>query len=48
MAPSKHPSDVVVIFRSSIRLKNGRTVYASQYGLKAFRLEIPAEKYRSQ
>ena len=31
-----------VIFRPFITLKNGRRIYASAYGLKAFRLEVPA------
>lgn len=37
--------DVVVIYTPYITRK-GRRIYASSYGLKAFRLEIPREKYR--
>lgn len=29
-----------VVYTTCIRLKNGRVLYASQYGLKAFRFEI--------
>lgn len=29
-----------VVYTTRIRLKNGRVLYASQYGLKAFRFEI--------
>ena len=29
-----------LIFRSSITLKNGRTIYASNYGLKAFAIWV--------
>jgi len=36
---------VVVIYVKWIT-RNGKRIYASQYGLKAFRLEIPADKYR--
>ena len=28
------------IYRSSIRLRNGKRIYAWQYGLKAFRIEV--------
>jgi len=28
------------IFRKSIRTKNGRILYASNYGLKAFKIEV--------
>lgn len=38
--------DVVVIFVKWITIK-GKRVYASKYGKKAFRLEIPREKYRT-
>lgn len=44
---SSSAQDVVVIFVKWIT-RNGRRVYASEYGLKAFRLEIPADKYRPQ
>ncbi len=37
--------DVVVIYVKWITVK-GRRVYASEHGLKAFRLEIPYSKYR--
>ncbi len=29
-----------IIYTTHIRLKNGRIIYASQYGLKAFRFEV--------
>jgi hypothetical protein len=38
--------DVVVIFVKWITIK-GKRVYASKYGKKAFRLEIPRAKYRA-
>jgi hypothetical protein len=38
--------DVVVIFVKWITIK-GKRVYASKYGKKAFRLEIPREKYQT-
>jgi len=38
-------SDVVVIFVKWIT-RNGKRIYASSYGLKAFRLEIPRTKYK--
>jgi hypothetical protein len=38
--------DVVIIFVKWITVK-GKRVYASKYGKKAFRLEIPREKYRA-
>lgn len=38
--------DVVVIYTPYITLKNGKRIYASSFGLKAFRLEIPRSKYR--
>lgn len=28
------------IYRASIRLRNGRRIFASHYGLKAFRIRI--------
>jgi len=37
--------DKVVIFVKWIT-RNGKRIYASSYGLKAFRLEIPKSKYR--
>lgn len=39
-------NDTVVIYVAFITLKNGKKLYASQCGKKAFRLEIPANKYR--
>ena len=35
----------VVLFVKYIT-RNGHRIYASSYGLKAFRLEIPRSKYR--
>ena len=37
----------IVIYTPYIT-KNGRRIYASSYGKKAFRLEIPIDKYRRQ
>lgn len=37
--------DVVVIY-VKWRTVGGKRIYASSYGLKAFRLEIPRSKYR--
>jgi hypothetical protein len=37
--------DVVVIYVKWITIK-GKRVYASHFGKKAFRLEIPRDKYR--
>lgn len=37
--------DSVVIYVKWVT-RQGRRVYASEYGLKAFRLEIPRSKYR--
>jgi hypothetical protein len=31
---------VTYIYRTSIRLKNGKRIFAHQFGLKAFRLKI--------
>jgi hypothetical protein len=28
------------IYRASIRLRNGKRIYARQYGLKAFRIKL--------
>jgi len=38
---------VVVVFTKYIT-KNGKKIYASWYGLNAFRLEIPVDKYKSK
>ena len=35
----KH-DDHIYIYRASIRLKNGRRIFAHQYGLQAFRIRI--------
>ena len=37
-------NDIVVIYVKYIT-RNGKRIYASTYGLKAFRLEIPRSKY---
>ena len=37
--------DIVVIYVKWIT-RNGKRIYASSYGLKAFRLEIPKSKFR--
>jgi hypothetical protein len=42
---SKKNEEVVVIFVPWIT-KGGKRIYASSYGKKAFRLEIPRSKYR--
>lgn len=42
---SKSTDDMIVIYRPFITVK-GKRIYASQAGLKAFRLEIPRDKYR--
>ena len=34
--------EYVTIFRTYITLKNGRRLYAHNYGLKAFPLRVPA------
>ncbi len=33
-------SDTVVVYTSYITLKNGRRIYAHQYGKKAFRIVV--------
>jgi len=33
-----------VVYTSRIRLKNGRILYAWQYGLRAFRFEVTDKK----
>jgi len=35
------------IYTKSIRLRNGKVIYASQYGLKAFRFPKPEKKKES-
>ncbi|MFH1886578.1 MAG: hypothetical protein ABIM40_07755 [Pseudomonadota bacterium] len=37
-----------VIFTKTIRLRNGRVLYAHQYGLKAFRIRVRAKKQSEQ
>lgn len=32
--------EVTYIYRASIRLRNGRRIYAYQFGLKAFRIKV--------
>ncbi len=32
--------DTKVIFTKSIRLRNGKRIFASQYGLEAFRIRV--------
>jgi len=39
-------SDIVIIYTKWITVK-GKRLYASKYGKKAFRLEIPRTKYRA-
>jgi hypothetical protein len=38
-------NDVIIIYTKWITVK-GKRLYASTYGKKAFRLEIPRNKYR--
>lgn len=38
-------TNTIVIYRPFITVK-GKRIYAWQKGLKAFRIEIPADKYR--
>ncbi len=40
-------TDVVVIYTPYIT-RNGKRIYASTYGKKAFRLVIPRDKYRGR
>ena len=42
----KRDKNMIVIYRSFMTLKNGKRIYASSYGKKAFRIEIPADKFR--
>jgi len=37
--------EYIIIYTPYITVK-GRRIYASSYGLKVFRLEIPRDKYR--
>lgn len=41
--------DYQFLYRPLIRLRNGKRIYASKYGLKAFRIKIrrePPKQYR--
>ena len=40
-------TSTIVIFTKWIT-KNGKRIYASQYGLKAFKLVIPQNKYKAR
>ncbi|MCR5189215.1 MAG: hypothetical protein K6C97_09790 [Treponema sp.] len=40
-------NNMIVIYRPYKVLKNGKRIYASSYGKKAFRFEIPVEKFNS-
>lgn len=46
MVKNHEPPDVLssdkreYVFRRWIRLKNGRVIYASEYGLKAFKIPV--------
>ena len=35
---------VVYIYTTSIRLSNGRVIYAHEYGLKSFRIAVKSRK----
>lgn len=39
-----HIDEERYIYRASIRLRNGKTIYAPHYGLRAFRIRIRAKK----
>jgi len=43
---NKNNSSVVVFTKWITR--NGKKIYASQYGLKAFKLVIPESKYKAR
>ncbi|BDA86361.1 hypothetical protein Sa4125_39030 [Aureimonas sp. SA4125] len=34
------PEDSIYIFRASITLRNGKKIFARQYGLNAFRIRV--------
>ncbi len=38
--------NMIVIFRPYMDLKNGKRIYAKDYGKKAFRIEVPVNKKR--
>jgi hypothetical protein len=40
MFPPSKPEERTLIFRKSIRLKNGKVIYAWQFGLKAFPIRV--------
>ena len=42
----KNNKNMIVIYRPFMTLKNGKRIYASSYGKKAFRIEIPVDKFR--
>lgn len=44
MTKSKHDDDYEIIFRPFITTKDGRKIWASQYGKKAFPIKIRRKK----
>lgn len=36
----KDDDDTVTVFTKSIRLRNGKRIFASHYGLEAFRIRV--------
>lgn len=36
------------IYRTSIRLRNGKRIYAWQYGIKAFRIKVKQDDFPQQ
>jgi hypothetical protein len=42
---AKRKNDYITIFTPYVT-RNGKRIFASTYGMKAFRLDIPREKYR--
>lgn len=36
--------DIIVIYRPYYTLKNGKRIFASQYGLKAFPIKVKVKK----
>jgi hypothetical protein len=38
------PDGYVVVFRASITLKNGKVLYAKQFGIRGFPILVPADK----
>ena len=43
---NKKNKNTNVIFTPYINLKNGKRIYAKDYGKKAFRIEVPVNKKR--